>query len=232
LAQDFGRLPLELHAQRTLAQAAGVAGVPVIHLLVQLVAGHRDLLRVHDDDEVAGVDVRREGRLALPAQALGDHRREPAQGLPLGVDDEPVALNLARFGGIRLHAEKRRTRRPPVANGSSPSRNAARPPWDGWRTGSASGSARAATRPTATTIRPRASSSVNGRPPATSPRVGGLFELAVPGCVGTTFQRRTSAVRPSSARTRCTMVAVASAGPVPEIWRSLVKGRPETRAPR
>src|SRR5581483_4797219 len=156
LAEDLRGLPVELLAERSLAQAAGVAGMAVVHLLVELLAGDRDLLRVHDDDEVARVDVRREARLSLAAQALGDHGREAAQGLPLGVDDEPVALNLARFGGIRLHAEKRRTRRPPVANGSSPSRNAARPPWDGWRTGSASGSARAATRPTATTIRPLA----------------------------------------------------------------------------
>ena len=100
---------LELVAQRALAQTPRIAGMPVVHLLVELLPRDRDLLGVDDDDEVAGVDVRRERRLALAAQAVGDHGRETAQGLPLGVDDEPVALNLARFGAVGLHTEKGRT---------------------------------------------------------------------------------------------------------------------------
>ena len=56
--------------------------------------------------------------------------------------------------------------------------------------------------------------------------------IAVPGWVGTTFQRSTRSARPSSASTRCTIVAVASAGPVPVSWRSDVNGMPEMRAPR
>src|SRR5262245_39559587 len=118
LAEHLRRHALELLSERPLAQAAGVAGMPVVHLVLELVPGHGDLLRVHDYDEVAGVDVRRELRLAFAAQAIGDLRREPAQGLPLGVDDVPVALNLARFGAVGLHTEKRRTRRPPSGDGS------------------------------------------------------------------------------------------------------------------
>ena len=76
-------------------------------------------------------------------------------------------------------------------------------------------SAACATRPTATTRRPRASSSAKRRPAATSARVGGRFDVAVPGWVGTTFQSSTWSARPSSASTRCTIVAVASAGPRP-----------------
>ena len=53
--------------------------------------------------------------------------------------------------------------------------------------------------------------------------------IAVPGWVGTTFQRRTSLSIPSSASTAWTIVAVASAGPVPVSWRSEVSGMPETR---
>ena len=63
-------------------------------------------------------------------------------------------------------------------------------------------------------------------------RNAGGLDVAVPGCVVTTFQSRTLSSRPSSARTRCTMVALASAGPPPVSWRSEVNGRPETRAPR
>jgi hypothetical protein len=82
LADDLGRAPLELLAQRPRLQAAGIAGVAVDHLLVELLPGDVDLLRVHDDHEVARVDVRRVLRLALAAQGVGDLRREPAQGLP------------------------------------------------------------------------------------------------------------------------------------------------------
>src|SRR5581483_10111144 len=49
LPQQFGRDALELFAQRTRPQAAWVTGVAVVHLLLELVPRHRDLLRVHDD---------------------------------------------------------------------------------------------------------------------------------------------------------------------------------------
>ena len=96
-------------------------------------------------------------------------------------------------------------------------------------------SAASATRPTGTTSRPTASSSRKGRAPAISVAFGRRFEAGSPGrcgCVGTTFQRRTSSSMQSSASTRWTIVAVASAGPVPVSCRSDVKGTPLTRAPR
>jgi hypothetical protein len=74
-----------------------------------LLAGDPDLLRVDDDHEVAGVDVRGVGGLALAAQRVGDARRQPPEGLPLGVHDVPVALDLARLCGIGRHrVEKER----------------------------------------------------------------------------------------------------------------------------
>ena len=103
LAQHLLRAPVELLAERALAQPARVAGVVVVDLLVELLAGDVDLLGVHDDHEVARVDVRRVGRLALAAQHVRDLRREPAERLGLGVDHVPVALDLARLGGVRLH---------------------------------------------------------------------------------------------------------------------------------
>src|SRR5947209_7674127 len=106
LAKDFGRLPLELVAQRALPQTSRVARMPVVHLLVELLPRDRDLLGVDDDDEVARVDVRSERRLALAAQAVCDHGRKTAEGLPLGVDDEPVAFDLARFGAVSLDTRK------------------------------------------------------------------------------------------------------------------------------
>jgi hypothetical protein len=93
LAQDFLGPPLELLAQRAATEPAGIARVPVVDLLVELVARDLDLLRVDDDDEVAAVDVGRVGRLALAAEGVGNTGRQPPQGLALGVDDVPVAIS-------------------------------------------------------------------------------------------------------------------------------------------
>src|SRR5262249_1129833 len=63
---------------------------------------------------------------------------------------------------------------------SSPRRNAAAPPCDGWRT-YAPPNASEATRPTVITLRPRASSRANGSPSGTSRRGGGGGGSARPG---------------------------------------------------
>src|SRR4051812_11427863 len=234
LAQHLGRPALELVAQRPALEPARVARVAVVHLRVELVTGDVDLLRVHDDDEIARVDVRGVLRLALAAQRVGDLRSKTSEGLALGVYDVPAALDLAGFCVPGLLHKKRRTHRPPGRNRSSPARNSVAPPWLGWRTYGAS-SAACATRPTAITVRPRASSRRNGREASTSVRVGRRF---VSGCsgrcgwVGTTFQQSVCCSRPSSASVRRTIVAVASAGPRPVSWRSDVNGIPDTRAPR
>src|SRR5215204_6099014 len=75
----------------------------VVALLGALVARHGDLLRIDHDDEVARVDVGRVGRLALPAQRVGDLGGEPAEGLALGVDEQPVALAVKWCGDVGLH---------------------------------------------------------------------------------------------------------------------------------
>src|SRR5205085_11617684 len=73
-ADHLGRAPVELLAERAAREAAGIAGVPVVALLVELRARRHDLLGVDDDHEVAGIDVRGVLGLALAAQRLG-HRR-------------------------------------------------------------------------------------------------------------------------------------------------------------
>src|SRR5262249_28864559 len=106
LAQHFGRAPLELLAERAARDAAGIAGVPVVALLVELRARRHDLLCIHDNHEVTGVDVRRVLRLALAAQRVRDLRGEPAERLPVSVHEIPLARDLTRLGGIRLHHRK------------------------------------------------------------------------------------------------------------------------------
>src|SRR5439155_16515955 len=107
LAQDLRRTPGELLAEGARPEPAGIPRVAVVDLRVELRARHRDLLRVDDDDEVAGVDVRRVLRLPLPAQRLCNAGRQTTEGLALGVDDEPLALDLAGLCGIGLHSRKR-----------------------------------------------------------------------------------------------------------------------------
>jgi hypothetical protein len=70
-------------------QAAGIAGVLVIDLVLQLAAGEAHLVRVDDDDMVAAIDVRGEARLVLAAQDVGDDRRDAADHQVLGIDQMP-----------------------------------------------------------------------------------------------------------------------------------------------
>src|SRR5215210_1491434 len=92
----------------------------IVDLVVQLLAGHRDLLGIDDDDEIACVDVRRELRLALAAERVRDAGRETAERLSLSVHEVPALLELLGLGGIGLHrTEKRRTPCPPRPDSSS-----------------------------------------------------------------------------------------------------------------
>ena len=93
------------------------------------------------------------------------------------------------------------TSRPYPSAAASPARNAAAPPREGWRTYGPPMRA-CAILPIAIARRPSESSARNGALASISARVGGRFELSVPGCVGTTFQRRTSLSIPSSAEHR------------------------------
>src|SRR3954463_15475661 len=108
LAQDLLRATVELLAQRAAAQPAGITGMAVVALLVELVPSDLDLLRVDDDDEIAGVDVRRVRSLAFAAERVGNAGRQATERLALGIDDVPVAGDLARLCAIGLHSVKRR----------------------------------------------------------------------------------------------------------------------------
>src|SRR4249919_2912301 len=122
--KHLGRPAVQLLAERPAAQAARIARVAVVALLVELVAGDLDLLRVDDDDEVARVDVRRVLRLALAAERVGDLGRETAERLALVVDEIPLARDLSRLGAVGLHRKRRtRARRRPIV--AKPRRN----PW-------------------------------------------------------------------------------------------------------
>src|SRR5439155_10059301 len=83
------------------------AGVTAEKLAVELVAGELHLLRVDDDDEVTGVEVRCERRLVLAADDRRDARGEATEHLTVRVEDEPLASDLVRLRrvGLRVHAQ-------------------------------------------------------------------------------------------------------------------------------
>src|SRR5713101_4706913 len=94
---------LEQRLQRGEPLVPHVARVPEVALLLELLARQRDALRVHDDDAIATVYVRREGRLVLAPQDLRHATGQAAERLPSRVDHEPAALHVLRFQRIRLH---------------------------------------------------------------------------------------------------------------------------------
>ena len=80
-----------------------VTGVVEIALLLKLPARELDPLRVHDDDAVSPVHMRRESRLVLTAQNLRDTAREPAERLPGSIHQEPTAHDVLRLERERFH---------------------------------------------------------------------------------------------------------------------------------
>ena len=88
-----GLRPVEV-AERLGLEAAGVPRVAVDDLALGLVGREHDLVGVHDDDVVAGVEMRGEGGLVLAAQDPGDLGGEAAEDHALGIDDVPGTLDL------------------------------------------------------------------------------------------------------------------------------------------
>src|SRR3954447_16516509 len=79
LADDLGRSAVELLPHRPRLEATGKARVAVDHLLVELLTGEVDLLRVDDNHEVTRVDVRRVLRLLLAPPGVSALVRARAQ---------------------------------------------------------------------------------------------------------------------------------------------------------
>ena len=76
-----------------------------IHLLIFLAAGQLDLGGIDDDDVVAGVEERGIGGLVLALKQPGGLRGHAAEGLALGVDDVPPAVDGLRGCDVSTHAD-------------------------------------------------------------------------------------------------------------------------------
>jgi len=89
-----------------LAEPAGELRVVDVLLVLPLLAGQPDLVRVDHHHEVAAIGVRGEDRLVLAAQDAGDGARNPPQHLVLHVDDHPAPLDGLLAAHHGLHFEK------------------------------------------------------------------------------------------------------------------------------
>src|SRR5436309_2746618 len=98
------RRPLLEHPARGhLLEAAGIAGMPPVELLLRLAAGQTHLLRVDHHHKITGVSERRVGRAMLSHQHPRHGRGEPTQSLPLGIHQDPLAVRLGLFTDVGAH---------------------------------------------------------------------------------------------------------------------------------
>ena len=94
-SQFHGELGTLRHERAVLdvLQVADPAGVMIVVLVVELLAGENGLVNIHDDDEIAAVNVRGEVNLVLATQQLGSGHSGAAQGLASCVENVPVSLD-------------------------------------------------------------------------------------------------------------------------------------------
>ena len=70
------------------------------HFHADFVSGHLDLAGIDHDDEIAGINMWSIRGFMLTAKHTGNLRCQASDRLPIGIDDIPVPLHLACFGGV------------------------------------------------------------------------------------------------------------------------------------
>ena len=110
------RLALAHEPRALFAQAAFVAAVLPVDLLIFLAAGELHLRRVDDDDVIAGVDERGVGRLVLALEQARGPGGDAPEHLAVGVDEMPAAAvrGVLRAGHERRHSQKPFRRKKPL----------------------------------------------------------------------------------------------------------------------
>ena len=83
--------------------AARVARMAVVHLVLGLVAGDAELVGVDDDDEIAGVHVRGVDGLVLATQSVCHFTGDTTEHLVGGVNHKPLVHHFGRLGAEGLH---------------------------------------------------------------------------------------------------------------------------------
>ena len=94
---ERGELNIEVAHDKTRPLSV-VAGNKVVQAV-----GTAFNVRIHNDNEVTCVDVRRVFSLMFPAQATRNFGRKTTKRYAIGVDHEPIVLGCFWFGANRLH---------------------------------------------------------------------------------------------------------------------------------
>ena len=81
---------------------AWVAAVATKRLVIEFVAGHHDLRRIEDDDEVTTQDVRGVLGAMLAHENRGDLRGEATKDLALGIKEMPTGFDFTWFRVVGL----------------------------------------------------------------------------------------------------------------------------------
>jgi len=76
-------------------QATRVPRVTDVFLLALLAAGHPDLARVDDDDEVTRIDVRGKDRLVLAAEEARGVSGDTSEDAAVCIQDVPTTLDVS-----------------------------------------------------------------------------------------------------------------------------------------
>ena len=86
-------------------KASFIPAVLPVDLLIFLASSELHLLRIDDDDVIAGVDERRVGRLVFALEQPRRHGCDATEHLPVGIDDVPAAAGSCRLsaGHERRH---------------------------------------------------------------------------------------------------------------------------------
>src|SRR6185369_15436872 len=83
--------------------AARIARVAVVHLVLVFRARHTELGSIDDDDEVTGVDVRRVNGLVFAAQTESNFAGYSSEHLIGGVNHKPLVRHVSGFRAERFH---------------------------------------------------------------------------------------------------------------------------------
>lgn len=103
LHHALGKLAGEDLLRGSLLDAADIAGVVMVDLLLRLSSGQNHLVRIDHNDIVAAIDMWCKNRAMLAAQAQRNQRGEATDDEPLRVDEHPFLFDLADFGRVSGH---------------------------------------------------------------------------------------------------------------------------------
>jgi len=91
LLKGLGGMALDELGERDFLKATGETGMPIIHLVLVLAAGHLYLSGIDYDNVIADLLVSGKKRLVLAAEQVRYLDGHATEALTLGVDNEPRA---------------------------------------------------------------------------------------------------------------------------------------------